>query len=410
MKVLATLCLCGISTFCVAQSNYTSTQFGISFQYPKGYDLKQGDLGDVEGDDWRLGYLGPIPMEFVAPGGVRVVTVKTADDAYPETDFGMAFFTVSLNRYLTPEECKQFSDDISGSMKPVKKKIGGIVFNGLDQGEAAMMHQFGGTYYHGFSAGWCYEIGVGITTAGYGAVDGLKKVDTSRVEAALDRILRTVNIRVPKTGRSQAASPSINSFALTPAVLTSPTGSYRFSWDVQGAAPGEVSLSASCSGDLDIFEITDEGQKGSVFPCNAIQTMKVASGSLGLEFRNMSGEEMKVTVRLLALGSPSVSKVLTISLQPLPVLISIAGDGQRYIPDGTPVKPFRMAAGSHFLITGVALLQSETLWIGATSIPVVHDRQDMYFTSPTSLPPGQYPLFIANERGKSDVLTVELVK
>ena len=195
MKILFTFCFCGWSIMCFGQTTYTSKNYGISFTYPKAWDIKEGDLG---GGDWEPGYLGSIPTEFVAPGGVRVVTVETPKDAYPGTDLTLAFFTVSVNQHLARRECEQFPDDVSGTRKPITKKIGGIVFHGLEQGEAAMNHQFAGTYYHGFSEGWCYELGEGVATAGYGAVDGMKKVDEAKLFAILDRILQTVTIRVPK--------------------------------------------------------------------------------------------------------------------------------------------------------------------------------------------------------------------
>ena len=43
--------------------------YGVSFDFPKNYDLREGDLPDM---DRGLGYLGKIPMEFSAPGGVRL--------------------------------------------------------------------------------------------------------------------------------------------------------------------------------------------------------------------------------------------------------------------------------------------------------------------------------------------------
>lgn len=195
MKVLLAFCLCGWSIVCFGQTTYTSKNYGISFTYPKAWDIKDGDLG---GGDWELGYLGPIPMEFVAPEGVRVVTVQTPKDAYPGTDLGIAFVTVSLNEYLTQEECEQFPDDVSGIRKPVTKNLSGIVFHGLEQGGAAMSHQFAATYYHGFTPGRCYELGEGIATAGYGSVDGMKKVDEWKLFAILDRILHSVTIPVSK--------------------------------------------------------------------------------------------------------------------------------------------------------------------------------------------------------------------
>ena len=107
MKTFIALCLCGLSITASAQLKYSDTKYGVSFQYPKGYDLKEGTLGD---QDAGMGYLGPIPMEFVAPGGVRVVTIETPTDSYPGTDFVNAFFTVSINPYLTKGECEQFTD------------------------------------------------------------------------------------------------------------------------------------------------------------------------------------------------------------------------------------------------------------------------------------------------------------
>jgi hypothetical protein len=195
MKVLFTFCLCLLSAVCFGQTTYTSKNYGISFIYPKVWDIKEGDLG---GGDWELGYLGTIPMEFVAPGGVRVVTVETPKDAYPGTDLTMAFFTVSVNQHMTQKECEQFPDDVSGIRKPVTKNVSGIAFHGLEQGGAAMSHQFAATYYHGFTRGGCYELGEGIATAGYGSVDGMKKVDETKLFAILDRILRSVTIPVSK--------------------------------------------------------------------------------------------------------------------------------------------------------------------------------------------------------------------
>jgi hypothetical protein len=69
-----------------------------------------------------------------------------------------------------------------------------------------------------------------------------------------------------------------------------------------------------------------------------------------------------------------------------------------------------MAAGQAFQITGVGFLPKEILWIGPMSIPVESDGQKINFTSPMSLPSAEYPLFLINERGKSDVLRIELIK
>ena len=190
-KLLVTLCLCGLALPLSAQSKYANRTYGISLLYPKGYILKEGDLGDK---DLGLGYLGPIPMEFAMPGGIRVMTVEPPVGSYPGTDFVNAFFTFSVNRHLTRQECQQFPGDTPGSGVSVTKKIRGVEFQGLRQGAAGLGHQFGGTYYHAFLRGSCYEFGYGIATSGYGTVHTLKKVEERNVFGILERILQSVKI------------------------------------------------------------------------------------------------------------------------------------------------------------------------------------------------------------------------
>jgi hypothetical protein len=189
-----------------AKSSYTNEEYGISLQFPSNYMLKEGELGN----EYTLGYLGTIPMKFTAPGGVRVVTVALPRNSYPETDFNTAFVTLSVNQHLMRDECEAFPDDVPGSGKPITKKFSGIEFHGSKQSYAGLGHQFFGFYYHAFSAGSCYELGDGIATSGYGAVDGMKKLDEKQVFAILYKILQSVTIHAAKAG-VVSPSPSIRS-------------------------------------------------------------------------------------------------------------------------------------------------------------------------------------------------------
>ena len=297
MKTFIALCFCGLSITASAQLKYFDPKSGVSFRYPKGYDLIEGTLGNK---DPGLGYLGPTPMEFVAPGGVRVVTIETPTDSYPGTDFVNAFFTVSINPYLTKGECDQFTDDPAATWKQPVKKISGVEFHGVRVSFGGLGHQFSGTYYHGFSRGSCYELGYGMATAGYGAVDGMKQVDYGKVFSILEKVLGTVTMRTPATGAA-ANSSSIHAFAIVP--LGSPSNSYRVSWDVEGVETEQVWLSARCFGDLTILEGTGMGTEKSVFPCDVLGSAKSAKGSFDLEFRNMAGQEIKETIRLSPRGS-----------------------------------------------------------------------------------------------------------
>ena len=282
MKALIALCLYGLSSTAFGQLKYSDTKYGVSFQYPEGYKLTQGALGN---DDKGLGMPGPIPMEFDTPGK-RLVTVETPHDAYLGTDLVNAFFTVSVNSYLTREECGHLPDEISDPDKHLLKRISGIEFRGHEESEAAMMQGYSAIYYHGFIRGSCYEIGYGVATAGYGAVDDLKQVDVGKIYSTLERILGTVKVR-PPAQTSLTNSPSIQTLTIAP--LERGQNQYRISWDVAGARDDEVWLSVICSHEVKVLRVADtKATPGeSEFPCDVPDSARSAKGVLDLEFRNL---------------------------------------------------------------------------------------------------------------------------
>lgn len=430
MKVLHTVCALALVFVPTGPSKYSNPTCGITLQYPTNYEVTDGKLGQ---GNRGLGYLGSIPMEFDAPGGKRVVTLEAPSGSYPGTDFVNAFFTVSVNQYLTREECEQFPADLSNMSKPTGvREISGIEFNALRQGEGGLGHQWGGTYYHGFSDGLCYELGYGLATAGYGSVDGMKKVNSGEVFAVLERVLKSVAIAVPKGTTRPSNFPSIRSFEVTPLQTGARSGTYRVSWDVEGAESSQVWLSAvNCLGDLTVHKTTGSGGEGPVFPCGTLQPAWSIKGSMTLEFRNMSGGKEEEPVRLFAAGRRSVSMTRTISPPPLPVIISIDTDGNRYLTDyrhpqryiqnianQKPLPAAKQArryvqiiAGHTVNIGGVAFLPTDTLWIGSRSIKVTGpDSHNINFTVPPSLPGGLYSMSIASGHGRSNPVTVQILR
>ncbi|HXH50658.1 MAG TPA: hypothetical protein VNM47_15055 [Terriglobia bacterium] len=430
MKILTTACTLGLAFVLTGQLKYSNPTYGLSLQYPKSYQVIEGKLGQ---NNLGLGYLGSIPMEFVAPGGVRIVTIEAPNGSYPGTDFVNAFFTVSVNRHLTKEECEQFPTDLSNMSRPAgEKEINGLGFKALREGEGGLGHQWGGTYYHGFSDGLCYELGYGLATAGYGSVDGMKKVNGGEVFAILERVLKSVAISVPKGAIRPSNFPSIRSFEVTPLRAGARSGTYNVSWDVEGAEPSQVWLSAvNCLGYLTIHRLTDNGKEEPAFPCGTLEPTGSIKSSMTLEFRNMSGSKEEETVRLFAAGRRSVSINKTISPPPLPVIISIDTDGNRYLIDyrhphrytqnitnHEPLPAAKQArryvqivAGHGVNIGGVAFLPTDTLWIGSRSIAVTRpDSQNINFTVPPALPDGLYSMSIVGDHGRSNPVTVQIVR
>ena len=173
--------------------------YGVSFDFPKNYDLREGDLPDM---DRGLGYLGKIPMEFSTPGGVRLATIEVPRGAHPGTDFVNAFLTVSVLPNVTEAQCAKFASAESDGAPWLARRIDGIEFHGRKETAAASMHQYSGTYLHGYAEESCYEIGYGIATAGYGAMDGIKKVNNQATLQKLERILDNININAPTADAS----------------------------------------------------------------------------------------------------------------------------------------------------------------------------------------------------------------
>ncbi len=410
MMPLALVSMLALSTVLSAQTQVAagSSKYGIGVQVPKSYQLTWGKLTEK---DRGLGYLGAIPMEFVAPGGERVLTIEAPPGSYPGTNFGNSFFTVSVDQFLTKDECEQFPDTVPGSQKPVVKKITGIEFHGLWQGEGGMGHQWGGIYYHGFSEGSCYELGYGMATAGYGAVDGMKLVDRGEVFSILEAILEGFTVHPPEDRARPTNLPSIQTLALAPFSAHSPPNYRRLSWEVDGADPDQIWLSASCWGDLTILEVTESGKEGSVFPCDTLRPAIIPRGSLGLEFRNNAGNPTKETVRVFAAGAKSASKTRTFFLDSLPVISSIETDGRQWVSWGPQNGDFQLVSGHRVHMEGVAFLPKETLWIGSATLPVESpDGKNIDFTVPEPLAQGLYWLSLANEHGRSDRVIVRVTR
>jgi hypothetical protein len=183
--------------------HFSEASHGISFDSPRGYILKEGELPDM---DTGLGYLGPIPMEFAEPGGVRVATIEVPAGAHPGTDLVNAFLTVSVFPDSTAEQCGHFSPELDQNQPALKRSIGGIDFTGIPNSEAADAHEYFGKYYHGYSEGACYEVGYGIVTANSAAAAGLKEVNADALLRKFDKIVDSISIAPQQSEADSAAN------------------------------------------------------------------------------------------------------------------------------------------------------------------------------------------------------------
>lgn len=174
---------------------YKNGTYGVSFQYPRRYALKTGDGAIV---DWFGSE--PVGMNFVDGSGISVVAVELPRGLYPGTDYRDAFFTVNVNRNLSEAQCSQFafvdsSDSDEEPIAPTTVNFGGQVYSQTSAFDGKAFEQAYGRYYHVYNNGACYEMALGLETAGYGAVDGITPVDRDEVFHKLEAMLSSVRLQ-----------------------------------------------------------------------------------------------------------------------------------------------------------------------------------------------------------------------
>jgi hypothetical protein len=180
---------------------FSNEEYGIAFDAPKGYLLKEGELPDM---DRGLGYLGPIPMHFAEQGGVRLATVEPPTGVHMGTNFVNEFFTISAFYGSNAESCGAFDIGQEFRGANVTRTVDSIPFHGVEESAAASMHQYTGIYLHGYANETCYEIGYGVATIGDSAARNVKRVDPDKQLARLEKILDTVRIAPPNFERFTA--------------------------------------------------------------------------------------------------------------------------------------------------------------------------------------------------------------
>jgi hypothetical protein len=191
-----------------ANVTYRDPGSGLSFMYPRKYELSAGENAQSQFPD-----MGQAPMNFVQPGGVTVATVTVPAKSYPGTDFTTAFFTVNVNRGLTAEQCSQFAfvdkrEADGQSETPEKIKVGAKDMDVITDFSANALKQAEAKYYHSYENGACYEYVLGLGTAGFGT-EKVEPVDRDAIFQKLEKIMATVTV-LPVDHEQQVAEKTAN--------------------------------------------------------------------------------------------------------------------------------------------------------------------------------------------------------
>jgi len=191
---------------------YADKTSGVSFQYPRKYALKTGDAAT------ELVSSGPLPMDFVQPGGVALATVSMPESTYPNSDLASAFFNVSVNKTLTADQCGEFSVPQPNPAAPAdptlqataqlatppisKLMIGDMELQSSETTSGGQTtngpREEASKYYHVFQNGACYEFALKVATIESSSSptteSATKPVNRDEVFQRLEKILATVKI------------------------------------------------------------------------------------------------------------------------------------------------------------------------------------------------------------------------
>jgi len=201
---------------------YANNDYGVSFRYPRKYDLKLGDDAQLT---WPG--LGPVQEGFLKTGGVTVAAVEMPDNSYPGTDFASGFVNLSVNSGLTAEECMQFpvTDKDAVVNDPAKIEIGKMEFIEVEKVTGQDLKRADMKYYHSFENGACYEFALGVGTVGDSADEKVAEVDRAEVFGRLEKILSSVHfksVEVPITAQPADSLKSAPPAEAAPTTLPSP--------------------------------------------------------------------------------------------------------------------------------------------------------------------------------------------
>jgi hypothetical protein len=170
--------------------SYVNRDFGISFTFPRKYQLKTGNAAQAsDRTAWAEG------TNFVRPGGTTLAAVLMPENAYPGTDFEAGLINLSVEPGMTSNECSQFAVP---EAVPEVVKAGGNEFTKLaPTTDSTTIEESQAEYYHAFRNGTCYEFALAVASGGDKAKAGNAKVERSEVFSKLEKILASVKLPAP---------------------------------------------------------------------------------------------------------------------------------------------------------------------------------------------------------------------
>lgn len=185
---------------------YKDDESGVSFMYPRKSRLEAGEKAEQD-----MVAEEQLPMNFAQSGGSMLAIVEIPGVAKSGTDFIPAFFTASVSKGLTAEQCALFkaqapsTDSAESGEKALSSiptstvTVAGVEYTEFDR----QSEQEAVKYFHRFVPGSspeesaCYEFGMAVKSADQRQEGDKAMSDIQQKEAfaKLEKILASVNIK-----------------------------------------------------------------------------------------------------------------------------------------------------------------------------------------------------------------------
>jgi hypothetical protein len=196
-------------------ATYANSDYGVSFRYPKSYNLREGDEAHLS---WPGS--GPVSMDFIKPGGMTLAAVELPNSSHLNKDLTAAFVNVSVNPSLSSSECAHFAfpdRSLPGVDPQSRVKVGTIEFDEMEDLSAPAKTQTDARYYHVFKNGACYEFALGLGTAVNGDADEKSRINSGDTFRKLENVLSTVRIKSVALPAAETPADSRSPQPLPPA-------------------------------------------------------------------------------------------------------------------------------------------------------------------------------------------------
>ena len=164
---------------------FKSRDYGISFEYPWQYSYLNAKA--IAKGDASLQ-----PMADGHDGQFTLARVEVPKGFYPDTDFETGYFTLSLNRDLSEQECLA-ALNVTRDAKTRSENLNGVDFRWVEtdsggHGSASKVRN-----YVAFANDTCYELEMGVRTRNDSGL--AREIDPDQVMRRLDAILHSVTVQ-----------------------------------------------------------------------------------------------------------------------------------------------------------------------------------------------------------------------